>query len=147
MDHTDSIGDDDGCGSINSGFLTAGSTTSYPATVATGVTLPAGSTVSGTLYLATDAPGPVDVSLALKRGADSVGSGSTSFVSFGAQGLVDFVASGLSSQYAAVPFTFTTSTDIAASDVLTFDVTISGTPSYYYGYEGVNASRFTIHHD
>jgi serine protease AprX len=140
MDLTNSNGDDDGCGPLGVDGVTGAQTNVYPATVATGVDLPAGSTVKGTIYIATDLPSSLQASVTLKDGAATVGAGtSDSTVSTGGETLV--------SGWTALPFTFTTTAPIASADKLEFDFGVSTATTYYFGYEGDHASQFVIHHD
>ncbi len=143
MDRTDSAGDDDGCGSIAPEAMSGAYLTSFPSTVATGADLPVGSVVTGTVYLATDAPGEIEVTATLRNGTVTVGQGSSDAVlSTGGEGIVDFILAG--TQYTAVPFTFTTAQAVGATDVLTMDIGITGSPTFFFGYEGDHASQFKV---
>lgn len=141
MDRTNSAGDDDGCGSIGTRGLLGtvpAETWETPPAAAAPALISAGSTVAGAIYVSTDHPNDSLTTVALTADGTPVGSADGELVTLGAGEF--FVGDG----YVALPFQLTTTADIAPGAILELSLSMDGTASYYFGYEGDHASFFTI---
>ncbi|HEV8361455.1 MAG TPA: PKD domain-containing protein [Candidatus Thermoplasmatota archaeon] len=138
MDRADSAGDDDGCGGAGTppvfGELVAPAEV-FPSDVPT-VGFPAGATVSGTVYIDYVHPGAPIVQVVLRADGAEIGrSAEMQPPSLGGFGLLG---------YTAYPFAFVTTAAAPAGAQLQLDVFITGSESFFFGYEDPNASSFTI---
>lgn len=139
MDRENSDGDNDGCGAIGLTSVAGSDVEQWTSTVTNDVDIPAGTAVSGSLFMQTAEPAAISATATLTSDTGvRIGSGSSpSALTFG---LVDAVITF----WTELPFSFTTDRAVAAGEVLTLSAAVDTSASWFFGYEGDHASNFTI---
>ncbi len=138
MDQVNSTGDADGCGAVGLASLAGVDVETFTADDLVDRTIPAGSTVGGTIYLQTFEPAAVTVTATLTADGLAAGQGTSELAVSG--GIVDV----LSDAWIAAPFEFTTANDILPGSTLSLGVRIDSSATWFFGYEEDHASGFTI---
>jgi hypothetical protein len=110
----------------------AGEAGTWIATVGAPHDYPLGSRVSGTIFVTTNNPAVLTAQVSLRRGATEIGTGTSDAYR---SDVID---------YAALPFEFVTSKDIAAGNVLTLGVALNTSASWGFGLEDDHATYFTL---
>ena len=139
MDLENSDGDFDGCGGVGLASVAGSAVEQWTSTVVNGASIPAGTPVTGSIFLQTAEPAPVTLTATLNSNTGlAAGSAmSNEILSFG-------LADGVISFWNEMKFAFTTTRTIAAGETLTLAASIDTSVSWFFGYEGDHASGFTI---
>lgn len=135
LDTTDTEGDDDGCGAAGLGGVIGNEVESWTAAAGSQVTIPKDTKVTGVIYLQTQQPADTLVDVFVSANGRSLGTASSGVL---------FVEEGLFNDFVGVPFTFDTASEVVPGESLTLSVSLFGTATWFFGYEGDHATSLTF---